>query len=422
MPCHRRPTLLLLFALVICFTARADWREFRGPGGLGTSSEKGLPVEWSSQKNIVWRTQLPGPGTSSPVTVGNRIFLTCYTGYALDPAKPGNMEDLRRHVLCLERKSGKILWTKDFEPVLPEHKYQGEGSYHGYSSSTPVTEGERLYVFFGKSGVYCFDMGGQELWHVSVGKGINGWGSGASPLFYKKLLIVNASVESGSLVALDKLSGKEIWRAPGISSSWNTPALVTAPSGELELVVSIQDRLLGLNPDTGKELWHAEGVHRYVCPSVVSHQGVVYGIGGGHTALAVRAGGRGDVTKTHVVWRKNKGSNVSSPIYHDGNIYWASDNGGIVHCQEAATGNQVFQQRLEPAPGLIYASPVLADGKLYYISQRNGTYVLAVGPQFKLLAHNVFEDDKSRTNASLAVSEGQLLLRTDEYLYCIGNR
>jgi outer membrane protein assembly factor BamB len=315
-----------------------------------------------------------------------------------------------------------VLWAKEFEPLLPEHKYAGEGSYHGYSSSTPTTDGQRLYVFFGKSGVFCFDLDGKELWHQTVGKGTHGWGSGASPLLYKDLVIVNASVEGSALVALDKLTGKEVWHAPGVRSAWNTPVLVTAPSKELELVISIQDRLLAFDPDTGKELWSADGIHLYVCPSVVAHDGVVYAIGGGHTALAVRAGGRGDVTDTHVLWRTKKGSNVSSPIYHDGHLYWASDSGGIVHCQEAATGKFVYSERLKPDSGLIYASPVLAEGKLYYVSQRNGTYVVAAGPKFELVAHNTIEDDKSRTNASIAVSGGQLLLRTDQYLYCIGNR
>jgi outer membrane protein assembly factor BamB len=419
---YRRPAHVILVLLVVCTITAADWSQFRGPGGLGTSAEKGLPAEWSSQKNIVWKTLLPGPGTSSPVTVGNRIFLMCYSGYALDEAKdPGKMDDLRRHVLCVDKGSGKILWTKEFKPVLPEHKYVGEGAYHGYSSSTPVTDGERLYVFFGKSGVFCFDLDGKELWHATVGKGINGWGSAASPLLHKELLIVNASVESGALAAFDKMTGKQVWRTPGISSAWNTPVLVTAPSKELELLISVQDRLLGLNPDTGKELWRAEGVHRYVCPSVVSRDSIVYAIGGGHTSLAVRAGGRGDVTKTHVIWRMSKGSNVSSPVYHDGHVYWASDNGGIVHCQEATTGKFVYSERLAPVSGLIYASPVLADGKLYFVSQHNGVYVVAARPKFELLAHNVLEDDKSRANASIAVSNGQLLLRTDRYLYCISN-
>jgi outer membrane protein assembly factor BamB len=405
-----------------CTVIAGDWSQFRGPGGLGTSAEMGLPAEWSSQKNVVWNTRLPGPGTSSPVTAGNRIFLTCYSGYAVGDKDPGKMDGVRRHLLCLDRSGGKTLWSKEFKPVLPEHQYTGEGSYHGYSSSTPATDGAHLYVFFGKSGVFCFDLDGQQLWHATVGNGISGWGSAASPVLYKNLVIVNASVENGALVAFDKITGKEVWRTPDIRSAWNTPVLVTAPAQDRELVISVQDRLLGVNPDTGKELWRAEGVHRYVCPSVVAHDGVVYAIGGGHTSLAVRAGGRGDVTKTHVVWRGDKGSNVSSPVYHDGHLYWASDSGGIVHCQEAATGKFVYSQRLAPAAGLIYASVVLADGRLYYVSQHQGTYVVAARPKFQLLAHNVFEDDKSRANASIAVSDGQLLLRTDQYLYCIGKQ
>src|SRR5439155_5197389 len=250
-----RPACVWLFTLGACAALGADWSQFRGPGGLATSTEKDLPVRWSSKKNVVWRTLLPGPGTSSPVTAGNRVFLTCYTGYAVDDAKPGKMEDLRRHLLCVDRGNGNILWQKEFQPLLPEHQYAGEGSYHGYSSSTPATDGERLYVFFGKSGVFCFDLDGNQLWHADVGQGIHHWGSAASPLLYKTLLIVNASVESGALVALDKKTGKEVWRAPGIRGSWNTPVLVTAPSGGRELVVSVQDRLLGLDPDTGKELW-----------------------------------------------------------------------------------------------------------------------------------------------------------------------
>jgi len=178
---------------------------------------------------------------------------------------------------------------------------------------------------------------------------------------------------------------------------------------------------VGLDPDTGKQLWKADGVHRYVCPSVVTHDGIAYAIGGGHTSLAVKAGGRGDVTKTHVLWRDaKKGSNVSSPIYYEGHLYWVGDSGVV--CQDAATGKIVYQERLRPDSGRMWASPVLADGKLYYVSQLNGTYVVAPRPEYKLLAHNVFADDKSRAHASPAVSDGQLLLRSDRYLYCIGKR
>jgi outer membrane protein assembly factor BamB len=418
---HRNVSVLFLGALLGGILG-ADWPQFRGPGGLGISDEKGLPTEWSADKNVVWRVKLPGAGASCPVTRGNRVFVTCYSGYGLDAKSPGTAEDLRRHLLCLDRATGKTLWAKEFEPVLPEHKYAGEGSYHGYAASTPLIDGEHLYVFFGKSGVFCFDLEGKEVWHSLVGKNTNGWGSGTSPILYKDFLIINASVESGALVALNKTTGKEEWRSPGIRSSWNTPVLVTTPEKTQELVVSIQDKVVGIDPDTGKELWQAEGVHRYVCPSVVAHDGVVYAIGGGSTSLAVKAGGKGDVSKTHVVWRLNKGSNVGSPIYHEGHLYWASDNGGTVFCQEAATGKVVYSERLAPASGQIWASPVLADGKLYFVSKENGTYVVAAQSKYQLLAHNVIEGDKSRSNASLAVSDGQLFLRNDQYLYCIGKR
>jgi outer membrane protein assembly factor BamB len=422
MQCLDRTLGTFFLAVAVSAASGADWRQFRGPGGLGISGEKGLPSEWSAETNIAWRVKLPGAGASCPVTQGSRVFVTCYSGYGIDTNNPGNAEDLRRHLLCLDRSTGKTLWAKEFQPTLPEHKYAGEGSYHGYAASTPVIDGERLYVFFGKSGVYCFDLDGQEIWHSLVGKNINGWGSGASPVLYKDLLIVNASVESGALVALNKATGKEVWRSPGINAAWNTPVLVTTPEQTQELVVSVQDRVVAVDPDTGKELWRAEGVHRYVCPSVVAHAGVVYAIGGGSTSLAIKAGGKGDVTKTHVLWRVNKGSNVGSPIYHDGHLYWASDSGGVVFCQEAATGKIVYAERLSPSGGQIWASPVLADGKLYYVSKVNGTYVVAAQPKFQQLAHNVIDGDKSRSNASLAVSDGQLFLRNDQYLYCIGKR
>lgn len=399
--------------------AAADWTQFRGQGGLGTSDQTGLPTTWSSTENIVWKAEMPGPGASSPITLGDRVFITCYSGYGLEPNE-GDQQDLLRHLLCVNRKNGETVWHKKFQPKLPEHKYRGEGSYHGYAASTPTTDGQRLYVFFGKSGVFCFDLDGKELWQASVGDRTNGWGSGCSPLLYKNLLIINASVESGSLVALDKTTGGQVWQAQGIGSSWNTPLLVPGKS-KTELVVSISNHVVSFDPDTGKELWRAEGVHRYVCPSVVYHDDVVYVIGGGHTSLAVRTGGSGDVSKSHGVWRLNKGANVSSPIYYQGHLYWTRD-GGTVCCQNPATGEMVYEERFRPGAGRIWSSPVLADGKLYYTSQHNGTFVVAAQPEFELLAHNKFDDDESRANASPVVGNGQLLLRTDKNLYCIGTK
>jgi outer membrane protein assembly factor BamB len=419
---NRRAAALALVAVGLGAARGADWPQFRGPGGQGVSDEKGVPTEWAAGRNIAWKVKLPGAGASCPVTRGDRVFVTCYSGYGLDPKEPGKMEDLRRHLLCLDRATGAVRWAKEFEPALPEHKYQGEGAYHGYAASTPAVDGGFLYVFFGKSGVYCLDLDGREVWHAAVGKNTSGWGSGASPVVYQDTVLVNASVEAGAIVALNKRDGKEVWRSPGIGSAWNTPALVTTPDGKAELVVSVQDRVLGLDPGTGKELWRAEGVHRYVCPSVVANDGVVYAIGGGSTSLAVKAGGRGDVTGTHVLWRENKGSNVGSPVYHKGHLYWASDGGGVVYCQDAATGKVVYSERLTPPSGQIWASPVLAGGNLYYVSKEKGVFVVAADPRFRLVAHNVIEGDGSRSNASLAVSDGHLLLRNDDHLYCIGRR
>jgi len=409
-------TALSLIALYSQLPA-ADWSQFRGANGLGISNDTGLPIEWSSTKNIVWKTAMPGPGASSPITVGNRVFITCYSGYGLEPAS-GDPQNLVRHLLCVDRRNGTVIWQKQFAPKLPEHKYEGEGSYHGYAASTPVSDGQRLYVFFGKSGVYCFNLDGTQLWQASVGEGTNGWGSGCSPLLHKNLLIVNASVESSSLVALDKLTGNQVWQAKGIGAAWNTPVLVPGKA-RTELVVSIADHVVSCDPDSGEELWRAEGVHRYVCPSIVFHEDVVYVVGGGHTSLAVRTGGRGDVSGSHTFWRLNKGPNVSSPIYYEGHLYWTRD-GSIAGCQNPTTGEMVYEERLEPGSGTIWSSPVLAEGRLYYVSQSKGTFVVAAQPKFQLLAHNTIADDSSRANASPAVSHGQLLLRTDSNLYCSG--
>lgn len=401
--------------------APAAWPKFRGPTGLGTSDEKSVPLKWSATENIAWKTELPGPGASCPVTDGKRVYVTCYSGYGVSVKEPGKMEDLMRHLVCIDRSNGKVVWEKKFKPELPEHRYGGEGSYHGYAASTPTIDGERLYVFFGKSGVYCLDLDGKEIWHKSVGKGINGWGSGTSPVVHGDLLIINASIESRSLVAFDKKTGEEKWTAKGVNAAWNTPVIVTPEKGKPEVVVSTQGKLLAFDAADGKSRWTAEGVHRYVCPSVTTHNGVVYALGGGHTSTAVRAGGSGDVTKTHVVWRLMKGSNVSSPVYHDGHLYWTND-GATAVCQDATTGKLVYEQRIQPGVGRIWSSPVLADGKLYYVSQTKGTVVVAAKPKYEVLARNVIEGDDSRTNASPSVDAGQLLLRNDRRLYCIGTK
>jgi outer membrane protein assembly factor BamB len=409
-----RPALVLIAAALAGGAARAaDWPQFRGPDSRALADAKGLPAEWGPDRGVAWKAELPGPGGSSPVVVGDKVFLTCYSGYGLDKEDPGNLKDLKRHVLCLGRAGGKVLWSREIPAAQPEAKLQTYLDLHGYASSTPCSDGKALYAFLGKSGVFAFDLDGKQLWQTSVGTGTHGWGSATSPLLHRDLVIVNASVESRSLVALDKKTGKEKWRAKGVSQSWSSPVLVKA-GGRTELVVSGSKAVLGYDPDTGKELWHADVFDWYVCPTVVAHEGVVYALQNSACA-AVKAGGRGDVTETHTLWQKSFGAVVSSPVYHDGHLYWAA---GQAYCVKADDGTVVYRERLKPNPGEIYASPVIADGKLYYVSRTAGTFVLEAGPKFKLLAHNTLDD--SVFNGSPAVSGSQLFLRSDRYLYCLG--
>ncbi len=418
--------VLLSIALLISFfcsiSQAQDSPRFRGADGSGVVDASGLPTTWDSQKNIVWKTDLPGPGTSSPTILGSKIYLTSYSGYAESEDEPGDLENLVRYLICLDRKSGKLLWSKKFKAKMPDSVYRsGNNSKHGYASSTIATDGEGLYVFFGISGAYRFDLDGNVKWTADLGSGIHGWGSATSPLLYKNLVIINASVESESMVALDKATGKIVWRVEDIAKCWSSPMLVDV-GGRQEIVLNVPKKLTGYDPATGKVLWHCEGLpDSYLCPSVVSNDGIVYAIGARkNTSMAVRAGGRGDVTDTHIRWSVRKGSNVTSPVYLDGYLYWFHEKDEVVVCQNARTGEVVYEEDLLPEPGLIYSSVTAADGKLYAPSRENGTYVVAASPKFKLLAVNKFQDDPSRANACIVVSNNQLVMRTDKAIYCIG--
>jgi outer membrane protein assembly factor BamB len=408
------PALVALaFALAAQGLSAADWPQFRGPGGSATSADSGLPVSWSATENVVWKTSLPGFGTSSPITTGKLVFVTCYSGYGEGQSNLGSQDRLQRHLVCLDRDSGRIQWERKIQAALPEEDYSGFQALHGFASSTPATDGKNVYVFFGKSGVYAFDLAGKQLWRADVGSGTDGWGSATSPVVHKNVVIVNASVESGAVVGLSARNGSVKWRAQGSQRSWSTPVLVDV-KGKKELVLSIQGTIGAFDPEDGKALWRAAGIQDYVCPTVVAADGVVYAIGGRqNTCLAVRAGGKGEVSK---LWEQRAGSNVTSPVVHQGHLYWVSDD-GIANCLEAKTGEIVYQERLDA--GRVYASVTLADGKLYCVTRESGTFVLAASPNFEILAHNTLGDN-SVFNASPAVSDGQLLLRSDRALYCIG--
>ena len=399
--------------------AAESWMQFRGPGGQGITTEKGLPTTWTASENIAWKTLLPGPGTSSPILVGDKIYLTAYSGFNV-AGESGDMADLKRHLVCLDRKSGKLLWKKDIAAKLPEQERIRDD--HGYASSTPASDGQRIYCFFGKSGVFAFDLAGKQLWQADVGSELHGWGSAASPVLFDNLVLVNASVESSTLVALDKTSGKEVWQARGIKESWNTPVLAKTADGKTELLVAVMGKVLGLDPNSGRELWSCDtNIPWYMVPSTVVDSGVSYWIGGrSGSAFAVRLGGKGDVSDTHRVWTGTTNSNVPSPLIYQGHMYWANDNQGIVYCADAKTGKIVYQERL-PRADQFYASPLLGDGKIYYVTRSGRTFVVAASPSFKLLATNDLRsgDERGMFNAAPLAADGRLLMRSDKYLYCL---
>lgn len=406
-------TVCALFMVANLASRADDWPQFRGPGGLGVSNETNLPVQWNDTENLAWRAELPGYGASSPITLDDKIYLTCYSGYGTGD-RSQSMKDLQLHVVCMNRRDGSVAWDEKVNPKLPESERVKD---HGYAGPTPATDGKFLYVYFGKTGVFKFDLNGKQLWQADVGSDTHGWGCGTSPVLFENLVIVNASVESGSLVAVDQSSGDEVWRTGGMKASWNTPHLVRLPNGNQELVVSVKDYILGFDPKTGNELWRCDGIHDYVCPSVISQDGIVYAIGGRTSrALAIRAGGRGDVTESHLLWEAQAGANVTSPIIHDGHMYWVSDRNQVAYCVRLVDGKILYSERFRDQP---YASATAGDGKIYIATRYGGTYVLAATPKLTQLAHNRFDDD-STFNASPVISNRQILLRSDRFLYCVG--
>jgi outer membrane protein assembly factor BamB len=408
--------LLLAVTHIAAQDKASDWPQFRGPTGQGISKDKGVPLKWGPKENIAWKTELPGAGASSPIVFGQRIYLTAFTGKA---------DSIELHVLAFNRADGKQVWVKKVAPKLPEQPLNAMRENHGYASSTPCADADGIYCFFGKTGVIAFDHDGNERWRQSVGQGIGGFGSGASPVLYENLVIVNAGVEGKAIIALDKKSGKEVWRAPGNTDcSWNTPILVPQKNGKSELILAIQPKVISLDPGTGKQNWFSRtDIGWYMVPRAVSDGDNVYVLGGrsGVSSLAVKLGGQGDVTKSHRFWTSNKGSNVSSPILHDGHLYWMNDSTGVAFCAVAATGKTIYEERTSAGAG-IYASPVLAEGRIYYVTRNGRTIVLPAAPRYEVLATNDLGEPRIQFNSSPAFAGGKIYLRTDRYLYCIGGK
>ena len=425
-----RPIFLLAAAVLFSTHTHADWPRLRGANG-DAKAEGSLPVKWSDTEHLKWKTVLPGPGSSSPIIIGDKGFITCWSGYA-----DGSSDDvtrLVRHLICVSKADGKILWDKTVPAVQPEDRANGMLMEHGYASSTPVSDGSSVFVFFGKTGVLAFDLDGKQLWQTSVGTDSNrkGWGSASSPILHQNNVIVTAYDEGGAMVALDKKTGKQVWRAAaeGLNTVYSTPLV----SGG-DLLLPVANEVWGLNPDSGKLRWYATyNMGGNVSPGVTIADGTVFVTGGYPTAgtAAIRLGGKGDITQTNTLWSINSASYIPTPIYHEGHLYVIND-AGFAMCIDAKTGNEIYRERVMENSGgqggggrrgggkPFYASPVLVDGRLYCPSRKNGVFVIAAKPAFEVLAKNTFASDTTQMNATPSVDANRLYLRSDKALYCIG--
>jgi outer membrane protein assembly factor BamB len=418
----------LLSVLMIAPLLADSWPQFRGEGATATAPEgAAIPSEWSADQNVKWKLDLPGPGSSSPVYFGDRLFVTCYTGYGTDPQEIGEAEDLGRQLLCVDRHTGEILWKKSVGLLNPEDDYRGYLMEHGYASATPVTDGEHVYVFFGKSGVHAFTLEGEKVWSRNVGKSSSNrkWGSAASPILLGELLLVNASDEARAVIAFDKTTGDEKWRyeAENLELAYNTPTIHETAGGKVEIVISAPEELFALDPETGKKLWHLEsGIPGNVSPSVVAAGEVLFTTGGWprKVTLAVKGGGSGDVTGD-ILWKSKTYSYVPTPVVVGGLLYWVNDESEAV-VMDPATGDVISKREVEGIPGRrkmsFYASAVRVGDRLVVPSRRNGTFVFEASPEMKKLAQNDL-GDSSDFNATPAVAKDALYLRSNKALYCI---
>jgi outer membrane protein assembly factor BamB len=397
----------------------ADWPRFRGPDGRGVSHETGLPLEWNATKNVLWKTPLPGPGSSSAILFGDHVYVTSYSGYGLSIESPGNMAGLQRHLVCVDRRDGRVRWTATVPARGPNAPFTDPVSIgrHGYASSTPVADAGGVYVFYGTDGVIAYTHDGQERWRASCGDKVANYGSASSPLLFGGLVIVHAEIESQTLIALDQQTGRERWRIAKDTNpdTWSTPVIVTAKGRPEVLFSSRRGTITGADPRTGATLWEcATRVGRINgSPAICDGFVVVLGSHSGNAA-AVPFGGSGSVEP---LWELNKGAYITSPVHYAGHLYWVKD-GSFAYCIEARRGRVVYEERLRW--GEVNASPVVADGRVYYVTRENGTYVLPAAPRFEVLAHNVIATDRSHFHGSPAISAGRIYLRSNQALYCIG--
>jgi outer membrane protein assembly factor BamB len=338
-----------------------------------------------------------------------------------------------RHLVCVDLNTGETIWQKDVKASLPEDSYYDTGvSSHGYASHTPVSDGINVYAFFGKGGVYGFDMNGNELWHAEAGKESDPpkWGSSSSPIVYNDTLVVTASAESQSIIGFDKATGKKLWQqeAKGLDGMWGTPALVKVDESRTDLVMLVAKELWGLDPENGKLRWYADATRsQQAYASVILHGTRVFAFSGqGGGSLALDAGGSGDISDTNTVWTGMVNATYASPVRHQSKLYVVSR--GVLSIVDTRSGDRLKQIRLKGAKqtggrfgSLDYASPVIAGNRLFYLNASGQTYVFGLGDDVQQLAVNEVTADREIFWGSPAVSDGRMILRSSKHLYCIAD-
>lgn len=408
---------LLLLGLLTLNTSAADWPSWRGPHQDGTCDETGLPLTWSATESVLWKVALPDRGNSTPVVWGDKVFIT-----------QAIQKENRRLLIAFDKKTGKELWRQGvvYKEAEPTH------GTNPMCSASPATDGERVVVSFASAGVYCYDMNGKELWKRDLGPQHHIWGSGASPVLVGDMCVLNHGPSvNATLYALDKKTGKTLWEHPepirpeskegkaGFYGSWSDP-LPRVINGQAQLLMSWPYRVCGIDPRTGKDMWTCDGLNQLVYTSPLFADNIIVAMGGySGKALAVKAGGKGDVTESHRLWHHPKSpQRIGSGVIHDGHIYILNDP-GIAQCINLKTGEQIWNERLKgPGPtGQNWSSLVVSEGKCYAVNQGGDAFVFKASPKFELLATNSMGE---KVIGSIAVSDGRLYIRGHKNLFCIG--
>ena len=435
------PALFLtLLALNTCF-ASDNWPQFRGPKSMGVADDPKLPDTWSATENVAWKSEIPGVGWSSPVVWNNKIFVTSVIskgeieapkkGLYFGGERKASTDEHRWMVYCVDWKTGKILWEREaFKGVPPSSRHLK----NSYASETPVTDGERVYVYFGNVGLFCYDMDGKPLWDKRWGpfKTRYGWGTAASPVLHKdRVYVVNDNDDQSFIIAHDKKTGNQIWRVDREEgSNWATPYI-----WENELRTEIitpgtkKVRSYDLN---GKLLWELVGMSSISIPTPFSKFGLVY-ITSGYVmdpvrpVYAIRPGASGDISlkegergNQHIAWfQPQAGPYNPTPVIYGDNYYTLLDR-GFFTAHDAKTGKEVYgKQRIDAAAGAFTSSPWAYNGKIFCLSEDGDTYVIQAGPEYKLVGKNSLGE---MCMATPAIAQGSLIIRTASRLYRISKK